>query len=133
MEIKQMMQQFYGQQVNAGMLSVHDIAKAEMQDSYAAYIGTLEGAWNAVNENAKQVEQIKSEEAQKEREFQLQLAQENREDIQKHETDMQLLIGDIKKEIEMMKATYKQGQILTQAEEKRKEIELQNQQQPNNV
>ena len=110
-EVKNMMQQFYGQQVNAGMLSVHHIAQAELQDSYSAYINVLQGAWDSIQENQEKSQAAEAEQAAADRENALQLGREQREDIQKHEMDKEVLIGEIKKEIEMMKGQIKGAQL----------------------
>ena len=134
MEVKQMIQNFYGQQVNAMKLGVHDIARAEMENSFTAYVNTLEAAWDAADKAVRESEQIKAEQQNKNLEFQLQLSREDREDKQKHDIDVQTLMGEIKKEIELLKAGFKQDQIMSQADNKIKEIQAsQNMERTTNV
>lgn len=131
-EIKAMIQQFYGQQVNAGMLSVDTIAKAEIQDSYSAYINVLQASWDKIQEAQAQAQQADAEQAQKDREFQIELGKENREDIQKHGLELEALKGQIKKDIEILKGQISGAQLGMELEVQKdmQEKQLMNEEQP---
>jgi hypothetical protein len=76
------------QAINSGEMRVHDLMKADLEETITGAISTLEQGWAQIQEVAKQSQEAEAEQQQKDRENALQLAREDREDRQAHEIEL---------------------------------------------
>lgn len=93
--------------INAGEMTPHDAAEAEMQDSIGDYIAVLRKAWNNIQDVAREQTASKERIAQAQMENQKNIMEADREDRQKHESDLEMIKGEIKKEVEVIKGIVK--------------------------
>jgi len=106
-ETKERLRSLYELQINAGELRAQDVARAEMQESFSEYIQVLDDAWETIQKQREKEMLSKEKQTQMQLEMQDKIAKENREDIQAHEIQLEQVAGQIKKEIEMIKADIK--------------------------
>ena len=76
------------QAINSGEMRVHDLMKADLEETVTGAIAVLEQGWVQIQEVGKQQAAAEAEQAQKDRDQALQLAREDREDRQAHEIEL---------------------------------------------
>jgi hypothetical protein len=106
-DILDKLEAMFPQEINAGMLRTKDVGEFYLQDNFASAIKVLD---NAHKELAaiRQKEIAATQEAKNnETQSKIQIAQENREDLQEHEKEMELLKIEGQKELEEMKIAAK--------------------------
>jgi hypothetical protein len=90
-EVRQFMTQMMQASLNAREIRPEDALKFMLSESFADQKAVLEDGWKKVKEfeTQKQQEQLQAQQqmSQQQQDFQLQLAKENREDLQSHDID----------------------------------------------
>lgn len=91
-EIKEFAMQLFPQEINAQQLRTKDVVRFKATESLAEGLEVLDKAWKEISEYSQKESQAKMQDAQANRDAELQLAREDREDWQEHE----VLIEQIK-------------------------------------
>lgn len=112
LNIKNILRQFFPQQINANKLTVHDVAKFEMADSFSEAIAYLEKGWEEINKVESQMADKRIQETQMNINAQKEMAIEDREDRQIHDKELMMLDGQIKERLKRIDETIKQGQMV---------------------
>lgn len=97
-------------EINASEIRTKDVAKFYMETNFAAAIKILDKAHEEIAAIRENQERVSQESMNKQTEAQLQIAKENREDIQNHDKEMEVLRTEGKKEIVTLQAGMKATQ-----------------------
>ena len=114
-DIKERLRNLYGVQINAGELRTHDVAEAEMQDTFVGYRKVLDDAWVEIQKNQAQQAQIREEAENKRTKMGLEIAREDREDRQQATLDEISLEGEVDKEKIILKGEVDKGGAVSKA------------------
>jgi len=106
-DIRNKIEAFLPQEINAGNLRSVDVIRYMMEDSFAKSIKILDRAYEVINDMQKEQSRVSQESQKAETEAKLQITKEDREDRQKHDEDMEILRNEGKKEVEMIKGGIK--------------------------
>jgi hypothetical protein len=90
-------------EINASEIRTKDVAKFYMETNFAAAIKILDKAHDEIAKIRSEQERTKQETSGKQIEANMQIARENREDLQSHEKDMKVLDIEGKKELQTLK------------------------------
>lgn len=94
-------------EINSGEIRTKDIAKFYMESNFAAAIKILDKAHEDIARIRNEQERVSQESQQAQTQAQIEMAKEDREDLQNHDKEMEVLRTEGKKEIESMKAGMK--------------------------
>lgn len=106
-EVLAKIENYFPQEINAGLLTSKDVAKFYMESSFARAIKVLDEAHATMRAYNMQMQerQLKSKEAIESQRYKL--ATEDREDRQQHDKDLVILEAEAKKELESLKGGIK--------------------------
>ena len=97
-------------EINASEIRTKDVAKFYMETNFAAAIKILDKAHDEIAAIRENQERVSQESTNKQTEAQLQIAKENREDLQNHDKEMEVLRTEGKKEVVTLQAGMKATQ-----------------------
>ena len=106
-------EQYFPAEINAGMLRTKDIIRFMAEGSFASALKILDEAHEELRKMREQEARTKQEGKMQETSDKVKIATEDREDIQVHDKEMEVLRTEGKKEIEQIKGSIKgliQGQ-----------------------
>lgn len=123
-------EQWFPQEINAGMIRTKDVAKFYMETNFAKAIKILDQAHDELAAIREKEIKASQEAKMDENEKRVQIAQEDREDQQEHDHEMEVLRTEGKKEVAMLNAAAKATQDfqknLVQASMKKADIQRTN-------
>lgn len=104
------MQEMFPLEINSGTVTTGDIGKFLIESNFAKAIKILDEARQRAEAVAIQQSKVSQESKQSETESKLKIATDNREDLQEHEKEMEVLRTEGKKEVEVLKGSFKATQ-----------------------
>jgi CxxC motif-containing protein len=129
-EIRAKAEQWFNAQLNNGQMTSADAIEFWTRDSMSEALGVIRKAEEKKMNYERENRDVQLQMEQAKLDYARQMAMENREDIQKQETDIEILKGEIKKEVEGMKIQGKAA-ITQQSDFQKNNISIQKEQTKN--
>lgn len=106
-EIRDRAMAFAEQAINSGEMRVHDLMKADLEETLTGALAVLEKGWADIQSIAQEQRAADAEQAQKDRDHAIELSREDREDRQAADIEKIVVKGEIDKGLETQKSANK--------------------------